>query len=284
MDISQRINQLALSCGSSWAILERSGEGAKFLARVQLRCHSWLCPRCQKVKARQFSKATSLFFKNQRVSILTLTMDRRDDLRTSFQKISGNWNHFRTLLSQKIGLFSFVKVLEPQGKSGYPHFHVLINRFLPSGLVPSLLKQSGFGKIWDIKEISGEAAFFYVRKYLRKSWPLGPALQAVIDFRMRRISGSRGFSLGKSGKFKWKLVYRNLSEIQSEEKFGALVVAHKFANWKCRDSVAIDGWGFLEFTWGGPARAGPPDSFDQFVSEFSEFLWWEASTSRLRGE
>jgi len=270
MDARTKSVQLGAVCGSRSLILKSEGDGGTSAAFLRLRCHSWLCPHCRPRKARRFSRAVESFFSGRRVRLLTITVDRSASLWESWKSISGRWNHLRTIMTREFGKFSFVRVVEPQPKSGYPHFHILVDCFVPAVSFSALLRQSGFGKIWDVRLIHSREAFFYVRKYLSKPWPFGEALDASVEFRSRRISGSRGFSLANSSGVRWSVV----GLVESQRGFVAFSIwwAKNFQNslWELSGVFSWDDWTCLVSSSVIPSLGGLVSKFDL---EPLEFAW-----------
>lgn len=193
-------------CGHT-RVLSYAEEGhkAQIYSRIW-RCKSWDCPTCARKKARKYSNRTFEMFRGEKVILLTVTMDRSQDIETAWASITANWNRFRTAFVKRFGKLKFVRVVEPQPKSGYPHFHILINRYIPQAWLTKELASAGFGKIKDIKRVTGEQAFYYVTKYLRKPWPdtVGAAIAKRIH--IRRYNTSRGVSEGPRTLKRYRLV------------------------------------------------------------------------------
>jgi len=242
MTIQEKKQYLADVCCKFWITLRKDSDHKIQVARMRLRCNSWLCPKCRKNRARRFSKAVKSYFQGERVSILTLTTDHQQNIYESYKNIKKNWNLLRTHLTKKIGKIRYVCVLEPQGKSGYPHLHVLVNKYIPPALLNTFVTMSGFGRIWDIKEVSDDGAFYYVRKYLRKEWKHEAALQCIIDLKLRRCSGSRGFSISTHSVDKWSVVDFNLDGDRAAEYVKAVMQSRYPFYWEVVKYDNFDDW------------------------------------------
>jgi hypothetical protein len=101
-----------------------------------------------------------------------------------------------------------VRVLEEQPSTGRAHYHVLIDRYIDHKFFSHLLSVAGFGKIYKFQYINSQQAFSYVAKYLRKPWNSDESFQHVLDYKLRLIAGSRGFSLSSSTKGEYLVICR----------------------------------------------------------------------------
>jgi hypothetical protein len=145
-------------------------------------------------------------FNGERVRFFTVTMDNRLDREAAWLEISECWNRFRTAFVKKYGKLKYVRVVEPQPGRGYPHFHILLNRFIPQQWLIRELKAAGFGKIHDIRMLDGKDAFYYVIKYLKKAWPTFPGMELLDFVSIRRYNTSRDGLPKKSTSDKYRFL------------------------------------------------------------------------------
>jgi len=186
------------SCGSKYVLVRRDRDGTREVLMVRARCKTWLCPRCSKKRARFYAERVFAGFEQSKVSLLTLTMDHRPGFDAAWDSIKPAWNRFRTAFTARFGRLRYVCVLEPQPGSGFPHLHVLVDRYLPWEWLNAECERAGFGRIKDITYVRGYAAYGYVLKYLRKPWSNDAGTQAAVLRRMRRFTSSKGFDLAKT--------------------------------------------------------------------------------------
>jgi hypothetical protein len=261
MTIQEKKAKIARTCGARSIVLRPLDPDHQALSFKRLRCQSWLCPVCRRKKAKRFSLAVDSFFQHRRIRLLTLTLDRRDSLSAAWDSIGPKWNHFRTLLTQHIGQFGFVKVVEVQPHSQFPHLHILIDKFVPSAIIRHVLRLAGFGKIFDIKLIHGEGAKFYVKKYLKKDWGEGPGLGEAIRVGSRRISGSRGFRLSRGTGPAWQS-FGDHGRAFTFVEFSILVgTTFQSGGWTLARADVFDDW--IRVDWAPPSVA-----FRDLVSVF----------------
>jgi hypothetical protein len=246
MTFKEKQAHLAQVCGKGSIILGAIAQDSHHLAFKRLRCNSWHCPYCRRKKAKRFSLATDALFGNQKLRLLTLTVGREENLWTAWRTISKKWNHFRTTLTRQVGRFSFVKVLEPQPGSGFPHLHILVNRFIPQKAIAHAISVSGLGKIFKIQLIQGEGAKHYVKKYLKKDWTHGEALDISVRLGSRRISGSRGFSIRGHSAVSFRIIeidFKRSTIIRFSKIWGSFLQSQ---GWVLARALALDDWVHLE--------------------------------------
>lgn len=259
MNLKEKRSKIARDCGRHAIALHSQSDTKHITGFLRLRCNSWLCPYCRKKKAHKFSKATDAYFQDAPLVLLTITMDRTLDLWHSWAKISGNWNRFRTALARRIGRFRFIRVLEPQSKSQYPHYHILLDRTIQRRTIAPLLARAGFGKIFDIRKITDGGGKFYVKKYLKKAWGDGQGLEAAVGLGARRVSGGLGFKISGRRTVSWASV-KNLRGPRQMALFSALVGTN-FQNqlWHLVGTQVADDWIRLDWElsdWLGVVSGG----------------------------
>jgi hypothetical protein len=123
---------------------------------------------------------------------LTLTVDPRKCAKVEdpVAYIRGVWRKFRVYLARKHGKsVEFIAVLEAH-KSGMPHLHVLLDRYIKQSWISAAWDALGGGRIADIRYVADlEKIGWYLGKYLSKDMLLGhrPGV--------RRYTTSRGVKL-----------------------------------------------------------------------------------------
>lgn len=137
------------------------------------RCGSWRCYCCG------YRMRQNLIEEIQRVCrarpelsrLLTLTLDpdrAPDDQDEQHRYITERWNALNTAIRDEFGPYSFIWVREEQ-KSGVPHLHMLVSRYLPHDWLMETWDRLGGGSIVDIRAIKNvEKAAHYIGKYLTK--------------------------------------------------------------------------------------------------------------------
>jgi len=176
------------------------------------RCKRWDCPTCRPKKAKKYAERTFRIFSNaQKVRLLTVTFDRSLSCEDTWRNAADCWNRFRTAFVKKFGKTKFVRVVEPQ-KDGYPHYHILLDKYVPANWLKHELFTAGFGKIVDVRMVTDKEAFYYVLKYLKKQWRETQADDILKNVTIRRYNSSRD-DLPKTDKEK---IYRALFFVNNE--------------------------------------------------------------------
>ena len=178
-------------CGHFFSPIKRSRGQYTEYAIVPVRCGSWECPTCRRIKSEQYRDRIKALFDGRKLWFVTLTYyhDRSPD--DAWRTYNAAWNRLRTNLSKRYGKFSFVRVLESHKSSPYPHLHCIIDRDVPPTVFGPACKAAGFGYQIEIKPVTTSYARYYVTKYLQKEWTNETSLAIIRKRHCRRISFSR---------------------------------------------------------------------------------------------
>jgi len=130
-------------------------DGGKTQRYIRVDCKCWDCPYCGPKKARRYRNAIrelAQVYDLRRFLTLTLDpqfMDREDPV-GYINKAFAKW---RIYLKRKLGvLVVYIRILEFQ-KNGNPHFHILVDRFIPQALIQSTWEAAGGGRMVFIKYV-----------------------------------------------------------------------------------------------------------------------------------
>lgn len=123
---------------------------------------------------------------------MTLTFDNRaPDPLSDPHYYSLAWNTFLKRLRRKYPTLKFARIVEIT-RNGRPHFHVLVDRYIPQRYVSWAFADCGGGKVADCRYVDPGRSARYITKYVTKSFD--PSSNAPLFFfksRMRSISTSR---------------------------------------------------------------------------------------------
>lgn len=125
--------------------------------------------------------------------MVTLTFDSSaPDPLVSPEYYSKAWDTFLKRLRRRYPHLRFARIVELTG-SGRPHFHVLVNHYLPQKYVSWAFSECGGGKVADCRYIQPGRAARYVTKYITKTFdPDGASSRFFFLSKMRSVSTSRG--------------------------------------------------------------------------------------------
>jgi hypothetical protein len=141
-----------------------SGGEIKYL-RVDCKC--WDCDHCARIRAKAYRHAIRNAASEHRLSrLLTLTLDPKKIEGDPIRYLRGTFNKFRVYLGRKYGSApKYIAVVELQ-KSGNPHLHILIDRFIEQAWVKQAWQAIGGGYKVDIRYVDVHRVSRYVSKYL----------------------------------------------------------------------------------------------------------------------
>ncbi len=171
-------------CGSRTfrGLLENGTEKA-----VRGDCKTWDCAYCGPRKAWRYKQAIcTVAERNHLNRLLTLTLDPRKIEGDPVRYLRRVFNKFRVYLLRKHGSsIKYIAILEFH-KSGVPHLHVLLDRFIAQRWISVAWSSLGGGSIVDIRYVDVHRVSHYLAKYLTK------------DLLMSAPAGSRRVTTARS--------------------------------------------------------------------------------------
>jgi hypothetical protein len=192
------------NCGR-FTLVGTSADGQK-RRYIRVDCKCWDCRYCGPRKAKRYKRAIRELAEAKKLNrFLTLTLDPRsmdhEDPVAYINKVFGKW---RTYLKRKFGVsITYIRVLEFQ-KNGNPHFHILVDRFIPQAWIKQSWQAVGGGKFVHIQFVDVHRISRYLSKYLTKEMLLSAPK------RSRRVTVSRGLKLLEKSKASsdtaWRLI------------------------------------------------------------------------------
>ena len=212
--------------------------GGEVFLFTRLFCKSWKCLHCGPRKARRYARQIAKVAVRHGLNrMMTLTLDPKkmtpgvDPVRY----IQGIWCKFRGVYLGRYfdESIDYVRVLEVQ-QNGNPHYHVLINRFVPQHWISETWAKLGGGAVVDIRMIYDEHRIsHYVTKYLTKQILLSSPAGT------RRVTTSRSIRLfDRLKRPGWRLFRSGLERIF--EIYRENVVAVSFHENNVLLSFAVD--------------------------------------------
>lgn len=195
-------------CERFYCAIKQEVLGATRYVSFPMRCKSWDCPTCRKVKAKDYKSRMQAINDGRPLYFLTLTYYHNQSPLEAWRTYNAAWNRFRTHVSKKFGSFDYIRVLESHKNTPYPHLHVILDTYIPATDLGRMAVAAGFGFQLSYKKIDAEGAFHYVTKYLTKEWQNQEAWALRKDCRCRIISFSRGLLSPAARKSAWETVLR----------------------------------------------------------------------------
>jgi hypothetical protein len=175
-------------CGL-WVMKSDALDGRVRIVRVNCKC--WDCSYCGPRKAKRYKRAIRRTAEEHRLArFLTLTVDPAkigdDNVVRFINKTFAKW---RVSLKRNFGVTpKYIRILEFQ-QNGNPHFHILIDRYVPHSWIVQSWSAVGGGRIINIKYVDIHRVSRYLSKYLTKE------LLLSAPKRSRRVTTSRSLHL-----------------------------------------------------------------------------------------
>jgi hypothetical protein len=159
---------------------------------ISLKCKRWNCQYCGPKRAKRTKAAIRAMAEAHGLSrFLTLTLDPKklEAVGDPVAYIRSTFNKFRVYLQRRYGKgVKYICVLEFH-KSGLPHLHILLGRFIPQKWISKTWDRIGGGNRAFIKQVNIGNIAHYLSKYLTKEMLLSAPPRA------RRITSSRNITL-----------------------------------------------------------------------------------------
>ncbi len=159
-------------CGSMSLGGPSEQDGKKAFVFTKLFCKSWVCQYCGPRKAKKLRKAIAKAAGQYQLNrLLTVTLDSKKipEGMDPMHYIQEIWSKFRVYLGRFFGeSIDYIRIVELQ-QSGMPHYHVLLNRYIPQATVSDMWDKLGGGRIVDIRMIyDAHRIPYYMTKYITK--------------------------------------------------------------------------------------------------------------------
>jgi hypothetical protein len=213
---------------------------------VRLNCKTWTCSYCGPRRAWQYREAIRHTAEQLELKrFLTLTLDPSKIEGDPVRFLRKVFNKFRVYLLRKYNCsITYIAVLEFH-KSGIPHLHILLDRFIPQRWISESWSSLGGGSIVHIKLVDVHRIAHYLAKYLTKE------LLMSAPARSRRVTTSRSIHLlaKKKSDSKWVLLENSI--------FHLFAILSEFAQ-----EVQLDCDGFI-FSFSTPIGSDVPEWFNR---------------------
>lgn len=193
-------------CGKRYMGLFRGTAEGSEVKVVQTHCKSWDCPKCARTKSRRVARAITELFSRQQCYMYTFTFFHSRPASEAWSDYNASWNRFATAVRKRFGEFSYVRILESQPKSHYPHLHVLSTLYIPEKWFGEESIRAGFGFQLKHQRIDSTGASNYVRKYLSKPWPDGEGRDYRKQYRCRVYTCSQGLLDSRPPRAGWYII------------------------------------------------------------------------------
>ena len=221
-------------CTNYFRVLEGVKNGRFVSGAMRMRCKRWSCNHCAKEKAYRIGKRCEDHFAVGQTRFLTLTIKPIKDKVQALRNIKKAWNRLRLKMTRKIGKFKYCWVLEAQPKTGMPHLHILLDKYVNWLWLKSNVESCGFGPVFDIRAVKSAGVLRYVIKYTSKGIGDETLEKCLTSIKGRRVGYSRGMSDSPAEKTAW--VVQGAVELGLDLKIAESVLKAKL------DSEGVTGY------------------------------------------
>jgi hypothetical protein len=205
-------------CESSFLAIKQKTLGRVEYRVFPLKCNTWDCPVCAKIKAKKYRERMSGLFDGRRLWMYTFTYYHSRPALDVWREYSIAWNRFRTAAAKRYGRFSYARILEHHHKSPYPHLHILADKEFGAVWLAMELKTAGFGYQAVCKPITSEGAISYVTKYLSKAWTSEDCRRIRKSLGLRIISFGGDACGRRMAPSDWEVITRNCEHCETIDK------------------------------------------------------------------
>jgi len=194
------------SCSVRFAHIHKKTDTGGQSALVPIRCKSWDCPRCRRVKSWQIKQKLTEILGSSQWFFLTLTYGNSKSAKSTWRELGNDWNRLAVWLRRRYPAIRYCRFVEPHKKRSYPHMHVLVNLHCFTRDFFTQASKAGFGWVANVKRVNSDGVNAYLRKYLTKEWPQNWGRVFRAETKCRIFSLSRVFGPTFRKKTDWALV------------------------------------------------------------------------------
>jgi hypothetical protein len=211
-----------------------------------VKCKAWDCPECRKMKGSWLQEQIQSIFADSDLHMLTLTYFQNKSKIDVWKSLGSTWNKFRTYLKKLYPDLIYIRIIEPH-KSGYPHLHVLISKFISIKKATKYITAQGFGWNCQLIKISADSGKAYVSKYLTKAEWSDEANKLRKLSNARIVSASKGIHLTPETTGEYNMIAPNVKD-NSIEQYVRASVSNSISE-GCFPCTIYIGYRFIRINW-----------------------------------
>lgn len=131
----QHLDRRVARCSTEWIVLKQEALfGTEYLI-VPKACSSAYCPRCRIMQLLRLRRALIRTMAGHRWRLVTLTFHHRNVTRIDLLRtLASTWTKFIHRVRRRYPNVTFVRTIEIH-QDGYPHVHLVVNRYIPAAFV-----------------------------------------------------------------------------------------------------------------------------------------------------
>lgn len=141
----KHLTKTVANCGSKWIICRKENVlGEEFLITPH-QCKSNYCPQCRPRNLISIRKTLYRTLAEERWRLVTLTFpDHSITPMEQLCKLRKQFNNFTHRLRRAYPQIKFIRAIEIH-QSGFPHIHLIVNKFVPKGFISKAWHDCGGG-------------------------------------------------------------------------------------------------------------------------------------------
>jgi len=207
--MSPKTRSVLSGCETAFLAIKQKNVGVISYRVFPLRCHSWDCPVCSRIKSAAYRSRMTPIFDGRPLWMYTLTYYHNRPPLEVWRDYSIAWNRLRTAATKKYGEINYARILEHHHQSPYPHLHIIADVNLGDVWLATELCSAGFGYHAKKTPITSAAAATYVTKYLTKPWSNEGCKKIRKILHLRVISFGGSDCVRKRTQSSWSFISRD---------------------------------------------------------------------------
>lgn len=219
-DLAKHKNNTVKNCERYFLSILSSSDTKARLHCCTNTCKSYLCDKCR--RASYFKFRHRIKKELQKVSYTMWTFTVGTQFFDNPEKISELPKMFSTFWKRVLRKYphaKYFRVLEI-GKGGNPHFHCLINCFLPYHWLTENWEECSTGKVTHFRKINSENAAYYVTKYISDAEKSNANNEETLFLsHIRRFAYSRGILNPNIKEFRLHHYSSSVNPLETISKF-----------------------------------------------------------------
>ena len=205
-------------CETAFLGIKQKNLGVISYRLFPLRCHSWDCEVCARVKAKLYKERMAPLFDGRPLWMYTFTYYHNRPALEVWRDYSRAWNRLRTAATKKYGGINYARILEHHHNSPYPHLHIIADVRLGDVWLACELISAGFGYQATVVPVTSPEAITYVTKYLTKPWTDDACKKIRKILHLRIVSFGGPNCCRKRPQSSWDFVARDCDRCQIVDK------------------------------------------------------------------
>jgi hypothetical protein len=137
---------------------------------VRARCKRWQCESCghrlRMGLIEELERVTEERPELRRLLTLTVGAQGPSSVEDQHEYITECWDRLNRRLKRRYPDLSFVSVRHEGDENGRAHLHLLVDRYLPQGMLSRHAAAVGLGEVVDIRRVNARNAVHYISAYL----------------------------------------------------------------------------------------------------------------------